>query len=76
MSLGGIGLTKLYNRFHDRADWDVQIEELRQLFREIDETVAMAYGWDDLDLNHGFHEVAYLPENNRMRFHYLGTHTD
>ena len=25
-------------------------------------------GWDDLDLDHGFHEVAYLPENNCMRF--------
>ena len=68
MSLYGIGLTKLYNRFHDRADRDVQIEELRQLFCEIDETVARAYGWDDLDLSHDFHEVAYLPENNRMRF--------
>ena len=68
MNAHGIGLTKLYNRFHDRADRDVQIEELRQLFREIDETVTRAYGWDDLDLSHGFHEVAYLPENNRLRF--------
>ncbi len=68
MNAHEIGLTKLYNRFHDRADRDVQIEELRQLFREIDETVTRAYGWDDLDLSHGFHEVAYLPENNRLRF--------
>lgn len=26
------------------------------------------YGWSDLDLNHGFHEVPYLPESDRKRF--------
>ena len=34
----------------------------------MDEAVAEAYGWDDLNLEHGFHEVDYLPENDRMRW--------
>ncbi len=38
------------------------------LQRELDATVARAYGWEDLDLEHGFHEVPYLPENDRVRF--------
>jgi len=62
------GLTKLYNRFHDPSDDDSRIELMRSLHREIDIAVARAYGWDDLDLEHGFHEVPYLPENDRVRF--------
>jgi hypothetical protein len=64
----GIGLTKLYNRFHTDAECDPRIEELRSLQQEIDASVACAYGWNDLDLEHGFHELPYLPENDRVRF--------
>ena len=63
-----IGLTQLYNRFHDQSDDDSRIEGMRGLHRDIDLAVARAYGWDDLDLEHGFHAVAYLPENDRVRF--------
>ncbi|MDF5805119.1 hypothetical protein P4238_15820 [Pseudomonas aeruginosa] len=63
-----IGLTKLYNRFHTDTERDPRIEELRSLQRQMDAAVAHAYGWDDLDLNHGFHEVPYLPESDRIRF--------
>jgi hypothetical protein len=63
-----IGLTQFYNRFHDKADDDSRIEVMRGLHREIDLAVARAYGWDDLDLEHGFHAVPYLPENDRVRF--------
>jgi hypothetical protein len=61
-----IGLTKLYNRFHTDTERDPRIERLRALQREMDAAVARAYGWDDLE--HGFHEVPYLPENDRVRF--------
>jgi hypothetical protein len=27
-----------------------------------------AYGWHDLALDHGFHAVPYLPDNDRLRF--------
>ena len=64
----GIGLTKLYRRFHDSTDSDLRLVGLRDLHRQMDVDVAHAYGWDDLDLAHGFHEVPYLPENDRVRF--------
>ena len=63
-----IGLTKIYNRFHAEIERDPRIEGLRALQREMDTAVAHAYGWDDLDLQHGFHEVPYLPENDRVRY--------
>jgi len=31
--------------------------QLRELHKEMDEAVAHAYGWDDLELGHGFHET-------------------
>lgn len=63
-----IGLTKLYNRFHNDTECDPRIEGLRILQCEMDAAVAHAYGWDDLNLGHGFHEVPYLSENDRIRF--------
>ncbi|HQU90640.1 MAG TPA: hypothetical protein PLK77_00005, partial [Pyrinomonadaceae bacterium] len=42
--------------------------ELRRLHVEMDNTVRDAYGWQDLDLEHGFHEVETLPENDRTRY--------
>jgi hypothetical protein len=63
-----IGLTKLYNRFHDSDDVDPRIKRLRQIHREIDAAAAHAYGWDDLDLGHGYHEQPNLAENDRVRF--------
>src|SRR6185437_8104098 len=58
----------LYNRFHTDTERDSRIVGLRALQHEMDAAVARAYGWDDLDLEHGFHEVPYLPENDRVRF--------
>jgi len=34
----------------------------------MDETVLKAYGWEDINLAHGFYEVDYLPENDRVRY--------
>lgn len=64
----GIGLTDFYNRFHDPNDGDPRVTELRDLHRQMDRAVAEAYGWTDLDLEHGFHEAPYLPANDRVRF--------
>jgi hypothetical protein len=51
------------------AEWAVpKIEALRALHRDIDEAVRDAYGWNDLPLQHGFHELEFLPENDRMRY--------
>jgi hypothetical protein len=63
-----IGLTKLYNRFHSASDGDRRIEHLREQHREIDAAVMCAYGWEDIDLGHGYHEQPNLAENDRVRF--------
>lgn len=49
------GLTDTYNRFHDRGEQSADIARLRALHVEMDQAVAAAYGWSDLDLGHGFH---------------------
>ena len=63
-----LGLTKFYNLFHDPDCADQDVTELRALRVKIDLAVADAYGWDDLALDHDFHEVDYLPENDRVRY--------
>ncbi|WP_404420495.1 Eco57I restriction-modification methylase domain-containing protein [Nibricoccus sp. IMCC34717] len=81
-----LGLTDIYNLFHDRelttaevarvskkpteADNGYQgILQLRALHRELDEAVLAAYGWTgQVTLDHDFHEVETLPENDRVRY--------
>ena len=81
-----LGLTKIYNLFHDRdlsservakiskKDADTAnlgfeaLLELRRLHVALDIAVRDAYGWQDLDLEHDFHEVETLPENDRIRY--------
>ena len=53
----GDGLTATYNRFHDPNETADDISRLRELHVEMDNAVAAAYGWQDLDLGHGFHET-------------------
>ncbi|MFD0799908.1 Eco57I restriction-modification methylase domain-containing protein [Streptomonospora algeriensis] len=50
-----LGLTSLYNLVHEPDYSDSDIDRLRELHVEIDDAVAEAYGWDDLDLGHGHH---------------------
>lgn len=52
-----IGLTTLYNRIHDHTNQDRDIRQMRTLHRDLDRAVQAAYGWDDLDLDHSFHNV-------------------
>lgn len=49
------GLTKTYNRFHDPTEVSSDIARLRDLQVEMDDAVAAAYDWSDIDLGHGFH---------------------
>jgi hypothetical protein len=51
------GLTKIYNRFHNPEEAAEDIRTLRNLHVEMDHAVAKTYGWNDLDLGHGFHET-------------------
>jgi Eco57I restriction-modification methylase/MmeI, target recognition domain len=51
------GLTKTYNRVHDPREHSEDIAELRRLHVVLDHAVAVAYGWEDLPLDHDFHET-------------------
>ena len=46
---------KTYHRFHDQGEQSADIARLRALHEEMDQAVAAAYGWSDLDLGHYFH---------------------
>lgn len=53
-----LGLTKLYNLVNDpglEAGTDPDVDRMRAIHVDLDAAVAAAYGWDDLDLTHGFH---------------------
>ena len=68
MRRNAIGLTKLYNAFHNLEVQEAKINELRQLQKQIDEAVRDSYGWRDIDLEHDFHAVGYLPSNDNIRY--------
>lgn len=53
------GLTTVYNRFHDESDATPEIIRLRDLHSKLDYAVRDAYGWQDIELEHGFHEVKH-----------------
>src|SRR5690606_14988361 len=57
MSECNIGLTDLYNRFHNPTDLSPDIVELRNVHIKMDEAVGSSYGWSDLRLDHGFNNV-------------------
>ncbi len=53
-----LGLTKLYNLVNDpglEAGTDPDVDRMRTIHVDLDAAVAAAYGWNDLDLTHGFH---------------------
>ena len=53
---------------HNPSETDAELEEMRHLQREIDMAVRDSYGWQDINLGHGFHEVGYLPANDNVRY--------
>ncbi len=52
-----IGLTDAYNLLNNSDETSEDIQTLRGLQIEMDQAVAVAYGWGDLALGHGFHET-------------------
>lgn len=64
----GIGVTQFYNIFHDQGNQGRDFQAVRELQVEIDCAIAHAYGWQNFDLGHGFHEVPNLPDHDRTRF--------
>ena len=50
-----LGLTKLYNLVNDPDYTDDDIKRMREIHVELDQAVMDAYGWGDVELDHGFH---------------------
>jgi hypothetical protein len=63
-----IGMTEVYNRLHSSGNADPDMITLRALRVKLSHKVASSYGFSDLDLEFGFHRVAYLPERDCLRF--------
>ncbi|WP_081848143.1 DNA methyltransferase [Microbulbifer sp. HZ11] len=62
------GMTKFYNDLHNPALQSEELKTLRAVQAEINSAVLEAYGFDDIDLEHGFDSVGYLPEGKNIRF--------
>lgn len=62
------GLTKTYNRFHDRSELSADIQRLRDLHCVINGKVFDAYGWHDLSARA---EPIFLDETNEDDHTYL-----
>jgi len=63
-----IGLTDFYNAIHNADELNTNFQNFRKLQIELDSLVASAYGWADINLEHGFHSVSYLPGGEEVRF--------
>ncbi|MCT4354786.1 hypothetical protein M5362_16780 [Streptomyces sp. Je 1-79] len=58
-----IGVTKLYNLVHEESESSPDIQAVRRAHVTIDQAVAEAYGWTDLELKHGFYTT---PQGERF----------
>jgi len=63
-----IGLTDFYNLFHSNSENGGAIRDFREIHETMDRSVILSYGWDDIQLNHDFHSVPYLPQSDCVRF--------
>jgi hypothetical protein len=63
------GMTKTYNRFHDRTETAEDIQRLRALHAAMDRAVLEAYGWHDLAARAG---PIFLDETNEDDHTYQG----
>ncbi|WP_205529509.1 type IIL restriction-modification enzyme MmeI [Taibaiella koreensis] len=78
MVKANMGLTELYNLFHNPKletthELYSDILQLRKLHFDINKFILKAYNWDDIQLKHDFYDIEYLPENDRVR---LSIHPD
>jgi hypothetical protein len=64
----GLGVSDVLALMNDASCNDGDVVSLRTALQEVDVAVRDAYGWTDVSLDHRFHEVAYLPPQDRQRF--------
>jgi uncharacterized protein (DUF433 family) len=63
-----IGLTQLYNEFHNSNKISEDIDFLRLAHCELDKEVLRLYNWQDIDLKYNFYNIDYLPDNDNIRY--------
>lgn len=63
-----LGLTSFYNMVNDPCINDEDINEFRSALAELDESVLISFGFNDISLDIGFHEVGYLPVDKNTRY--------
>jgi hypothetical protein len=63
-----VGLTELYNIFHNSARCSKSIEGLRAIQMELDQTLLHTYGWNDIPLEHDFYPMSYLSPRDNIRY--------
>lgn len=64
----GCGLTDVMNAIHSPNNSDATIAELRHLLSSIDAEVAVAYGWNDVDVTYDFREFDGGSANDKWRW--------
>tara|TARA_Y100000296_G_scaffold57383_1_gene65849 strand:- start:9429 stop:13496 length:4068 start_codon:yes stop_codon:yes gene_type:complete len=64
----GCGLTDVINAVHSPSNTNIIIAELRRLLASIDTEVALAYGWDDLDITYDFRDFSGGSANDPWRW--------
>ena len=55
-------------RYHCGNITNQDILKIRSFQTQQDSIIGIAYGWTDIDFDHGFHEVGYLPANDNIRY--------
>ena len=76
------GLTRTYNRFHDRDENDPDVAQLRALHTAMDRAVLDAYGWNDVPtdcdflLDHEIDEAAWGRKKKPWRYRWPDTTRD
>lgn len=59
-----LGLTKTYNLFNNPSCHDEDVQQMRRLQIDMDKSVLVCYGWQDIDLQHDF----YPNDRKKIRF--------
>lgn len=67
-TIRGVGLTDLYNAFHNPECCDDEICDLRTAHQTMENAAFESYGWNDLDRELSFRSVSSLSESDRLRF--------
>ena len=64
----GLSVNEMMDCIHNASDQSSDVTQLREQLVLLDRSVLEAFQWGAIDLDHGFHEVPYLSENDRIRF--------